>query len=180
MTYHLCLGSNVGPRARNLARARRLLHERGVTVVAASSVYETEPVDRTDQPWFLNQVVEVETGLGPADLLRAAKAVEAALKRAPSGDKGPRTIDVDILLAGGLVLETPDLTVPHARLHLRNFVLVPLAEIAPGLVHPVLGRTVGELAADSADPGRVRPWKTRGPRGGGTEGRSPKRRRRSA
>jgi 2-amino-4-hydroxy-6-hydroxymethyldihydropteridine diphosphokinase len=130
-----------------------------VTVVAASSVYETEPVDRTDQPWFLNQAVEVETGLGPADLLRAAKAVEAELKRAPTGDKGPRTIDIDILFAGDLVLETPLLTVPHPRLHLRNFVLVPLAEIAPGLVHPALGRTVRELAAASNDPARVKPWR---------------------
>lgn len=164
MTYHLCLGSNVGSRARNLARARRLLGERGVTVAAASSVYETEPVDRTDQPWFLNQVVEVETGLGPEALLRAAKAVEAALKRAPSGDKGPRTIDVDILLAGDLVLESPDLTVPHPRLHLRNFVLVPLAEIAPGLVHPVLGRTVAELATASNDSARVMPWRPRAKR----------------
>ena len=163
MICYLGLGSNLGSRARNLARARRLLGERGAAIVGASSVYETEPVDRTDQPWFLNQVVEVETDLGPADLLRAAKAVEAELKRAPTGDKGPRTIDVDILIAGGLVLDTPGLTVPHPRLHLRNFVLVPLAEIAPGLVHPVLGRTVRELAAASEDPARVKPWKPRGP-----------------
>lgn len=169
VTYHLSLGSNLGRRARNLARARRLLGERGVKVVAASSVYETEPVDRADQPWFLNQAVEVESALGPADLLRAAKAVESELKRVPAVDKGPRTIDIDILLAGDLVLETPALTVPHRRLHLRNFVLVPLAEIAPGLVHPVLGRTVRELAAASSDPARVAPW-----------GPQTKRRRRSA
>lgn len=180
MTCYLSLGSNLGPRERHLARARRLLRGRGIEVVSASSVYETEPVDRADQPWFLNQVVEVETKLDPADLLRAAKAIEAELKRVPSGDKGPRTIDIDILLAGDLVLDTEALTVPHPRLHRRNFVLVPLAEIAPGLVPPGLGRTVRELAAASDDPGRVRVWKPRGVEAREPEGKRTRRRRRSA
>jgi 2-amino-4-hydroxy-6-hydroxymethyldihydropteridine diphosphokinase len=168
MTYHLGLGSNLGARARNLARARRLLAERGAEVVAASSVYETEPVDNPDQPWFLNQVLEIRSELDPLSLLRAARSVEAALKRAPTAAKGPRTIDIDILLAGDLVVDSPELVLPHPRLHLRNFVLAPLAEIAPGLVHPVLGKTARELARSSSDPARV----VRKGRGGRVRGRA--------
>jgi len=155
MIYYIGLGSNLGPRARNLARARRMLEEGGAKIVAASSIYETEPVDLPGQPWFLNQVVEVRSGPEPRALLQLARAIEAALKRRRTVAKGPRTIDIDILFAEALVVESPDLVIPHPRLHLRNFVLLPLAEIAPDLVHPVLGRTVRELAEGSSDPARA-------------------------
>jgi 2-amino-4-hydroxy-6-hydroxymethyldihydropteridine diphosphokinase len=155
MIYYLGLGSNLGRRAANLARARRWLERKGFEVLGASSVYETEPVDCTDQPWFLNQVLAVRSELAPPELLRLAKSVEAKMKRVPTVARGPRTIDIDILLAGDLVVETPDLVIPHPRLHLRNFVLVPLSEIAPRLRHPVLGKTISELARSALDPGRV-------------------------
>jgi 2-amino-4-hydroxy-6-hydroxymethyldihydropteridine diphosphokinase len=170
--YHLSLGGNVGNRARNLARARRLLAEGGVAVVRASSLYETEPVDVPDQPWFLNQAIEVRTGLDPQALLRLARSIEAAMGRVRTAPKGPRTIDVDILLAGDQVIETLELVVPHPRLHLRNFVLVPLSEIAPDVRHPKLGKTIKELAAASADRSRVNGREHRRPQRPGTDTRT--------
>jgi 2-amino-4-hydroxy-6-hydroxymethyldihydropteridine diphosphokinase len=151
MIYFLSLGSNIGDRKRNLERARRLLAKNGVAVLKASSIYRTEPVDVRDQPWFYNQALEVRTGRTPHELLALAKSIEAAMKRVPSVNKGPRTIDIDILLAGDAALETPELTIPHPRLAVRSFVLVPLCEIAPGAFHPVLRKTIRELAASSPD-----------------------------
>jgi 2-amino-4-hydroxy-6-hydroxymethyldihydropteridine diphosphokinase len=162
MIYYLGLGSNLGRRPANLARARRLLERKAVEVLAASSIYETEPVDYTDQPWFLNQVLEVRSDLDPEALLRLAKSVEAGMKRRPAILKGPRTIDIDILFAADLVLETRGLVIPHPRLERRNFVLVPLKEIAPRLRHPVSGKTVAEMAGASPDLARVN--KMGGPR----------------
>jgi 2-amino-4-hydroxy-6-hydroxymethyldihydropteridine diphosphokinase len=153
--YFLGLGSNLGNRAKSLTAAVRLLRKNGVKVLKASSVYETEPVDVPDQPWFLNQVLEVRWSLDPHALLKLAKSIEAGLKRVPSAAKGPRTIDIDILLAGDFVIDTPELVVPHPRLAGRNFVLVPLSEIAPEVRHPVLGKTIRDLALESPDPSRV-------------------------
>jgi 2-amino-4-hydroxy-6-hydroxymethyldihydropteridine diphosphokinase len=153
--YFLSLGSNLGNRPRNLAAAARLLRKNGIQVLRASSVYETEPVDLAGQPWFLNQVLEVRSSLEPHALLKLAKSIEAGLKRVPTVAKGPRTIDIDILLAGDLVIDTPELIIPHPRLARRNFVLVPFNEIAPETRHPVLGKAIRDLALESPDPSRV-------------------------
>jgi len=161
LVYFLSLGSNLGKRAKNLAEAVRLLRENGAEVVRASAVYETEPVDQLDQPWFLNQVLQVRSSLAPHALLGLAKSIEARMKRIPTVAKGPRTIDIDILFADDLVVALPNLTIPHPRLAQRNFVLVPLCEIAPEIRHPILGQTIRELAPASADRARVVAWKSR-------------------
>jgi 2-amino-4-hydroxy-6-hydroxymethyldihydropteridine diphosphokinase len=155
MIYFLSLGSNLGNRSRNLARARKLLQENGVEVLAASSVYETEPVGHLDQPWFLNQALQVRSSLEPHALLGLTKSIEALLKRVPAVPQGPRTIDIDILFAGDTVLDARDLVIPHPRLAQRNFVLVPLCELAPEIRHPVLGKTIKELALSCPDGARV-------------------------
>lgn len=157
---YLGLGSNLGDRAAHLRRARELLAATpGVSLAGASAVYETEPVGRTDQPPFLNQVLAVRTRLAPAALLERAQAVEAALGRVRGERWGPRVIDVDILLYGEMVVRRPDLEIPHPRLAERAFALVPLAELAPELVLPG-GERVAALAARllAARPEAVRRW----------------------
>ena len=142
---YLGLGTNLGDRAANLAEALRRLPDAGVLVRSVSSVYETEPRDLAEQPWFLNQVVEGETGAFPIQLLRRLQAIEREMGRRKSVPKGPRLIDLDLLLYGTKVIRTPVLEVPHPRLAERRCVLEPLAEIAPGLEHPVLRKPVREL-----------------------------------
>ena len=142
-TIYLSLGSNVGTREDNLARAIQLISDR-MRVVKKSSVYDTAPVD-IPQPRFLNMVCEVTSTLPPAGLLVLLKGIELRLGRNPGTSGLPRPIDIDILLYGDLVLNTPDLTIPHSKLAEREFALAPLAEIAPDLVHPVLKKTVKEM-----------------------------------
>jgi 2-amino-4-hydroxy-6-hydroxymethyldihydropteridine diphosphokinase len=161
MTYFLSLGSNISQRKWNLARARRSLEKAGVEILRMSSIYQSEPVDVRDQPWFLNQVLKVRSNLGPQELLDLAKSIERKMGRVPAANKGPRTIDIDILLAEDTVIDTPGLTIPHPRLARRNFVLIPLKEIAPGAVHPVLRKTIGELARESPDVSGVFKVKSR-------------------
>jgi 2-amino-4-hydroxy-6-hydroxymethyldihydropteridine diphosphokinase len=155
-TVYLSLGSNLGDRAKNLRDAIAALGNAGVSVVRFSSVYETEPVDYLDQPWFLNCVVEAETELAALDLLRALRGIETEMGSKKLIAKGPRLIDIDILLYGNEIIDTPELQVPHRSMHLRRFVLQPLAEIAPAAQHPVSHLSVSELLTRTPDKSAVR------------------------
>ncbi|MBW7866174.1 MAG: 2-amino-4-hydroxy-6-hydroxymethyldihydropteridine diphosphokinase [Candidatus Hydrogenedens sp.] len=144
---HLSLGSNLGDRTANLARAVSGLAALPDTKVSAvSRVWETAPWGVADQPVFHNLAVEIGTALGPLELLNAVKGLETRLGRGPGFRWGPRLVDVDVVLWESLILDTPALSLPHPRFRERAFVLWPLAEIAPGAVDPVTGRTVAELA----------------------------------
>lgn len=156
MKYHIGLGSNIGERKKNLAQAIALLQENGIRIVARSSVYETSPVGEREQPWFLNQVIEVQTESDPRSLLRLVKRIEKQMGRTPAVPKGPRCIDIDILLAENRIVRTQSLTIPHPELANRNFVLFPLKEIAWDTVHPVLKEKIGDLWRKSKDRSIVR------------------------
>ncbi len=152
---YLALGTNLGKRTLNLRRAISALPP-AVTVLAESLVYETLPWGVTDQPPFLNMALKGETHLAPLELLERLRQLEGELGRVPTVRYGPRLIDIDILLYDDYILNTPELTLPHPRLHERAFVLVPLNDLAPALVHPVLGKSVRTLLAEVDTKGIVR------------------------
>ena len=156
---YLSLGSNRGDRVANLRRATEGLCKVGVEVQRVSSFYKTEPVDFGPQAWFLNCAVEAATELMPMQLLKAVKSVERNLGRRPGVSKGPRPIDIDILLYENVVVRTTALTIPHARMNERRFVLIPLRELAPAARHPVSRRTVTEMLQDSPDLSQVVKYK---------------------
>jgi 2-amino-4-hydroxy-6-hydroxymethyldihydropteridine diphosphokinase len=148
---YLALGSNLGDRAENLRLAREQIEAPDLHVLRASSIYETAPRDVEDQPWFLNQVLECETDLFPRQLLGRLQKIERKMGRKRTIAKGPREIDLDILLFGNAVVKAPELEVPHPRLPERRFVLEPLAELAPDKKHPGTRRTMREMLARVMD-----------------------------
>jgi 2-amino-4-hydroxy-6-hydroxymethyldihydropteridine diphosphokinase len=150
-TIYLSLGSNSGDRLENLARARDRLAAADIHILRESYVYETAPRDVPGQPWFLNQVIEAESPLLPRQLLSGLQKIEREMGRKRMVAKGPRIIDIDIVLFGESVISMSDLEIPHPRMMERRFVLEPLAELAPELRHPVLNRSVREMLAKVTD-----------------------------
>jgi 2-amino-4-hydroxy-6-hydroxymethyldihydropteridine diphosphokinase len=152
----LCLGSNLGDSWHHLKAARQALPAQGVTLEEVSACYATEPVDFKDQPWFLNQVIRVRTDLTPVELLLICLKIECEQGRRREIAKGPRMLDIDILLYDDLILHEPQLQLPHPGIPQRRFVLEPLAALAPDQRHPVLQETFSTLLKRCQDTSRVR------------------------
>jgi 2-amino-4-hydroxy-6-hydroxymethyldihydropteridine diphosphokinase len=146
MQVYLGLGSNLGDRQTNIEKALKLLNDT-LQIELVSSIYETEPVGYEEQPMFLNAVCRGQTEIGPLQLLSLVKGIEASLGRVSSFPNAPRTIDIDIIFYGNMNIQTQELTIPHPRLEERAFVLIPLLDIAPDLLHPVSGASIKDLAA---------------------------------
>jgi len=157
---YIALGSNLGDRPGNLLMAVRGMMEAAMCVTRLSSIYETQPVSEVEQPPFLNMVAEIGNPLpAPEQVMARLLRIEFLLGRTRGLKDGPRTIDLDLLIYKDVRMETEFLTLPHPRLHHRRFVLVPLNELVPSLVHPVLGKSIGELLANSNDKSSVARWK---------------------
>lgn len=161
---YVCIGSNLGDRAGNLLLAVRGLTEASFVIHRLSAVYETEPVGvSTEQPKYLNMVAEIHvSNISPSQMMARMLRIEYLLGRRRIEPKAPRTADLDLLMFGNQIIETDFLTVPHPRLHLRNFVLVPFNEIAPQAIHPTLNLTIQELFDNSADESKVERWEPTG------------------
>ncbi len=160
------IGSNLGDRAGYLLMGVRGLIEASLDVVKLSSVYETDAVEMEGAPPFLNMVAEVKTGMiSPTQMMARMLRIEYLLGRKDKSQKIPRTIDLDLLFYGDIKLDTPFLTLPHPRAHLRNFVLIPMSEIAPDFRHPGLKKCISELVADTDDTSLVIRWSPTGPNG---------------
>jgi 2-amino-4-hydroxy-6-hydroxymethyldihydropteridine diphosphokinase len=159
----LGLGSNEGDPLRRIESALSELPERGVPVVRASSLYRTEPVGGPPQGWYVNAVAEVGFEGEPLDLLRVCRSIESLHGRKRAERNAPRTLDLDILLFGDRVLDSPELTIPHPRFRERRFVLVPMVEIAPDLEDPISGLTMRELLSRCPDRSAVLPLSSAGP-----------------
>lgn len=151
MRYYLGLGSNSGDRMKNLERATDLLMREGIRIMRASSVYKTEPLGILTESWFYNQVLEVKTRLGPKEILLRVQRIEEMMGRIREESVSSRTIDIDILLAGKKTWSDERLQIPHPRMTERNFVLRPLAEIAPKAKHPILNEKIEDLLKKSED-----------------------------
>lgn len=160
-TVFIALGSNLGDRPQNLREAIRRLSESGATIRKVSRFYETEPVDYLDQPWFLNAVLEAETPLPAEELLAALRAIESQMGSKKAFAKGPRLIDLDILLYNSATIEMPTLQIPHPRMLVRNFVMVPLADIAPALRHSSWTGNAADLAKQTGDRSQIRLFEER-------------------
>ena len=156
---YISAGSNIGDREANLDFSVRRLGERG-KLIQASSFFETEPVGYADQPWFLNQVFELETALKPHELLTWCNEIENACGRVRTFPNAPRTLDLDILFYGERIISGLDLIIPHPRITERRFVLEPLFEIAPDMLHPVENKTIRDLLANCPDTAAVRKFHT--------------------
>ena len=158
-TAYLLTGSNLGNSLTLLQQAQEEIAKRVGPPVAVSSVYVTAPWGITDQPSFLNQALQVETSLSPQELIHNLLDIEISLGRVRTEKYGPRTIDIDILLYGNSILNEPNLQVPHPQLPHRRFALLPLAELAPDLIHPVTGKTIRQLLEECPDQGLVQQLK---------------------
>ncbi len=156
-TIYLSLGSNLDDREANLKKALELLAPH-VVLHQISSIYETEPVGYSNQPWFLNLVCCGKTTLDPSELLSFAKEIESKMGRVSSFPNAPRQIDIDLLFYDDQIIEAENLAIPHPRIGERGFVLVPLAEIAPSLAHPINTKTIKELLSELTDSEQVRKW----------------------
>jgi 2-amino-4-hydroxy-6-hydroxymethyldihydropteridine diphosphokinase len=160
-TIYLSLGSNKGDREKYIGRAIEALGACGIRITRKSSLYETEPVETVSKGWFLNCVVEAETDLLPPQLMHRLLDIERALGRRRRVPRGPRFIDMDILLYEDRVVNSEQLEIPHPRMAERRFVLVPFAEIAPEARHPVFKKTIAELLEETADRSEVRPYQAK-------------------